>query len=151
MGIKTLSPFSIPGINGFRGDVIIKKIFKKEHVGARLKILKNGVSAEYHKYLEQDHEDGKLRVHDRHLSGDRSSSKARKARGTSTSSPKTRRGFCPQMSRPGSSFWCGRSGRGGTIPTYSTYANHITVQRTTAGGSRPDAACALHWISRTCG
>lgn len=81
MGIKTLSPFSIPGINDFRGDGRIKKIFEEEYVEARLKILKNGVSAEYHRYLEQDYEDGKLRVHDRYLSGDRGSREAREAKG----------------------------------------------------------------------
>lgn len=71
MGIKTLSLFFIPGINDFRGDGRIRNIFESEYVRARRKILERETDGEYLKYLAQDYEDGKLRVHEGYFSGDR--------------------------------------------------------------------------------
>ena len=71
LGIKTLSLFFIPGINDFRGDGRIKKIFESEYVRARQKILEHETDEEYRRYLARDYEDGKLRVHEGYFSGDR--------------------------------------------------------------------------------
>ncbi len=71
MGIKTLSLFFIPGINDFRGDGRIKKIFENEYAKARRDVLQDDVSIQYRKYLERDYEDDKLRVHEGYFSGDK--------------------------------------------------------------------------------
>lgn len=79
-GIKTLSLFFIPTVDGFRGeDPTIKRIFEEEYKNIRARIYQS-TSSDYKKYLDGDYNtDKQLFVHQGYFSGDKGSSEEDKA------------------------------------------------------------------------
>lgn len=82
--IKALSLFFIPSIADFRENEKnpkprIKKIFEEEYKKQRTTILAETKNEHYKEYLKKDFKDGKLQVHEGYFSGDKVSTKDRKA------------------------------------------------------------------------
>ena len=80
--IKSLSLFFIPGVNDFRGDSPrVKTIFEQEYKTIRQEFYDATDNADYKAYLDNDFEDGKLRVHDGYFSGDKGNKEEQERQG----------------------------------------------------------------------